>query len=225
MIKDFSKRATTVALATAGSVAAFGFAGAAQAAQLNANLGFVPMGGSTTYVSSSNLQNATQLTLVGPPNAGVNMVNIVPMTYLGGINDFYSGPLAVAVASSYVTLTPTTISIPGALGTEYPLASGTFQVTFTTASGPATFDATSYRKTSANANALDLYLLGTTTGTGFDPSPSQVLLNLNQVGGPPNATNYSATFSSPPASRVPEPSAILGILAVAGVGAFARRKS
>ena len=224
MIKDFSKRATTVALATAGSVAAFGFAGAAQAAQLNANVGFVPMGGSTTYVSSSNLQNATQLTLVGFPNAGVNMVNIVPTTYLGVTNDFYSGSLAVD-AASYVTLTPTTISIPGALGTEYPLASGTFQVTFTTASGPATFDATSYRKTSANANALDLYLLGTTTGTGFDPSPSQVLLNLNQVGGPPNATNYSATFSSPPAGRVPEPSAILGILAVAGVGAFARRKS
>ncbi|MFM7477860.1 MAG: PEP-CTERM sorting domain-containing protein, partial [Microcystis aeruginosa] len=69
---------------------------------------------------------------------------------------------------------------------------------------------------------------GTVTGTGFDPTPASVLVNLNQVGGPGGVVNASSTFASPPFSSptsVPEPSAILGILAVAGAGAFARRKS
>jgi len=217
MIKDFSKKAATVAIATAGSVAAFGFSGAAQAAQLNANLGFIPMGGATSY-AGPNLQNATSVTFVAPP--AVSMVNTIPASYLGAVNDFSTGPLQVSLAS-HVTISPLTFDFSEQDGVP---GSGAFTVTFNTAAGVAVFTATSFTKSSASPNTLDLLILGETSGIGFDTSPSQLLSNFNQVGGPPNAVNVSSTFSSPP-ERTPEPSAILGVLAVAGAGAFARRKS
>lgn len=216
MIKDFSKRATTVALATAGSVAALGFAGAAQAAQLNANIGYVPMG--TVSYTGTNLANATSVTF-----PALNYVNTNQPVYQGLANDFFSGPLAVAIMST-VAISPLTFDFSAPDGV---VGGGAFTVTFTTGSGSATFTATSFTTATATSNTLDLYINGITTGTGFDPSPSNLLVNLNQVGGPGGVVNASTTFASPPIpiNKVPEPSAILGILAVAGVGAFARRKS
>lgn len=219
MTTNISRKLTTGALALAGSVAAFGFAGAAQAAQLNANVGFGPVGGGTNYVGP-NLSNATSVTF-----ANTNVVNTNPATYLGNPNDFFSGPLAVALLSAVIP-TPLTFDFSEPDGVA---GAGAFTVTFTTASGLATFTTSSFTATSSpgNVNTLDLLLQGTTSGTGFDTTVSSILVNFNQAGGPGNAINYSATFTSPPVAptSVPEPSAILGILAVAGAGAFARRKS
>ncbi|WP_151695089.1 PEP-CTERM sorting domain-containing protein [Microcystis aeruginosa] len=217
MTTNISRKLTTGALALAGSVAAFGFAGAAQAAQLNANVGYVPVG--VVSYTGPDLSSATSVTF-----PALNLVNINPPTYLGNPNDFFSGPLAVAVASS-VTLAPLTFDFSA---TDGDPGAGAFTVTFTTASGPATFTATSFTTDTSpgNLNTLDLMIEGTITGTGFDTTLAEILVNLNQVGGPGNAVNASSTFGSQPSpTSVPEPSAILGILAVAGAGAFARRKS
>jgi len=215
MITNISRQLTTGALALAGSVAAFGFAGAAQAAQLNANIGYIPVG-SVSY-TGSNLPSATSVTF-----AGTNLVNTNPQLYLGNANDFYSGALAVSLGSN-VTLSNQTFDFAAADGVA---GAGAFTVTFATAAGTATFTTTSFTKASTALNTLALEMQGTTSGNGFDTSVSTILVNFNQVGGPGNTINYSATFVSPPApTSVPEPSVILGILAVAGVGAFARRKS
>ncbi|WP_072927754.1 PEP-CTERM sorting domain-containing protein [Microcystis aeruginosa] len=214
MITNISRQLTTGALAIAGSVAAFGFAGAAQAAQLNANIGYIPMG--TVSYAGSNLASATSVTF-----PTLNYVNTNQPLYRGLANDFYSGLLAVAIMST-VAISPLTFDFSAPDGVA---GGGAFTVTFTTASGPATFTATSFTTASATPDTVDLYINGITTGTGFDPSPSSLLVNLNQVSGPGGVVNASTTFSSPPINKVPEPSAILGILAVAGIGAFARRKS
>ena len=216
MITNISRQLTTGALAIAGSVAAFGFGGAAQAAKLlNANVGYIPMG--TVSYAGPNLASATSVTF--PVD---NYVNTNQPFYRGLPNDFFAGPLAVAIMST-VTISPLTFDFSAPDGVA---GSGAFTVTFATASGPATFTTTSFTTASANQNTLDVFINGITTGTGFDPSPSSLLVNLNQVSGPGGVVNASTTFSSPPVTtNVPEPSAILGILAVAGAGAFARRKS
>lgn len=218
MTTNISRQLTTGALAIAGSVAAFGFASAAQAAQLNANIGYVPVG--TTSYAGPNLANATSVTF---PN--INLVNTNPPTYLGSLNDFFSGPLAVAIGSS-VALSPLTFDFAEADGV---VGAGAFTVTFTTAAGTAIFTTTSFTTDTSpgNDNTLDLMIQGTVSGTGFDTTVAEILVNLNQVGGPGNVVNASSTFASPPSApptSVPEPSAVLGILAVAGIGAFARRK-
>jgi len=219
MITNISRQLTTGVLAIAGSAAAFGFASAAQAAQLNANIGFGPIGGGTSYVGS-NLSSATSVTF-----APISVVNLIPTTYLGNPNDFFSGPLTVNLLST-VTLSPLTFDFSEPDGVAGP---GAFTASFVTAAGTATFTTTSFTTDSApgNLNTLDMLLQGTTSGDGFDTTPSSIIVNFNQAGGPGNAINYSATFTSPPLppTSVPEPSVILGILAVAGAGAFARRKS
>jgi hypothetical protein len=197
----------------------------------------------TVSYAGPNLASATSVTF-----PALNYVNTNPPLYRGLPNDFSSGPLAVAIMST-VTISPLTFDFSAPDGVA---GSGAFTVTFTTASGTATFTAASFTTASANQNTLDVFINGITIGNGFnpspsslllnlnqvggpggiiigngfDPSPSSLLLNLNQVGGPGGVVNASTTFSSPPVTtNVPEPSAILGILAVAGAGAFARRKS
>jgi hypothetical protein len=216
MTTNISRQLATGALAIAGSVAAFGFGGAAQAAQLNANVGYTPMG--TVSYAGPNLASATSVTF-----PALNYVNTNQPLYRGLPNDFYLGsPLAVAIMST-VTISPLTFDFSAPDGVA---GSGAFTVTFATASGPATFTTTSFTTASSNQNTLDVFINGITTGTGFDPSLSSLIVNLNQVGGPGGVVNASTTFASPPViTNVPEPSAILGILAVAGAGAFARRKS
>jgi hypothetical protein len=219
MTTNISRQLATGALAIAGSVAAFGFGGAAQAAQLNANVGYTPMG--TVSYAGPNLASATSVTF-----PAANYVNTNQPFYRGLENDFYAGPLAVALMST-VTISPLTFDFSAPDGVA---GSGAFTVTFATAAGPATFTTTSFTTASSNQNTLDVFINGITTGTdfdpSFDPSPSSLIVNLNQVGGPGGVVNASTTFASPPVTtNVPEPSAILGILAVAGAGAFARRKS
>ncbi len=201
MITNISRRLTTGALAIAGGVGALSFAGAAQAAQLNANIGYIPMG--TVSYAGPNLAGATSVTF-----PTLNYVNTNQPSYLGLANDFYSGPLAVAIMST-VAISPLTFDFSAPDGVA---GAGAFTVTFITASGSATFTATSFTTASATSNTVDLYINGTTTGNGFDPSPSSLLVNLNQVSGPGGVVNASTTFSSPPiTTKVPEPSAILGI--------------
>ena len=217
MTTNISRKLTTGALALAGSVAAFGFAGAAQAAQLNANVGYVPVG--VVSYTGPNLSNATSVTF-----PALNFVNTNPATYLGKPNDFFSGPLAVSLGSN-VVLSPLTFDFSEPDGV---VGAGAFTVTFATTSGTATFTATSFTTDTSpgSTDTIDLLIQGTITGTGFDTTLAEILVNLNQVGGPGNAVNASSTFASKPSppTSVPEPSAILGILAVAGAGAFARRK-
>jgi hypothetical protein len=224
MMTNISKQLTTGALAIAGGVAAFGFGAIAQAAQLNANAGFIPAFGSNPSYVGANLANATSVTFSGPLN-----FNVVPPTYTppGGssaANDFATGGIA-QITNPLVTITPNTL---------LRTATGPINnfLSFTTIGGAAVFNLTSlvFETTPGDDNVLTLRAGGTIVGTGFDPSPAGLLLNFNQQGGT-GAVNFSATLSSPPAftppppQGTPEPSAILGILAVAGAGAFARRKS
>jgi hypothetical protein len=216
MMTNISRQLTTGALAIAGSVAAFGFGAIAQAATLNATLGFVPFGG--VSFTGPTLGTATSVDF-----AATNLVNTIPDTYdpPGSLpeapNDFLAGPLAVALGSP-VTLSPdpftTTIG-------------NTLTVSFTTAAGAATFTGALDVKASTGDNALDLFFLGEITGAGFDPSEASLSFAFTRVAG--GAINYSATLASPPSEPpvvgTPEPSTILAILAVAGAGAFARRKS
>jgi hypothetical protein len=77
--------------------------------------------------------------------------------------------------------------------------------------GDFTFSAASistiaYTSTGSGAaanTAISLYLLGTTSKTGFEATPSSVTLQLNSTGG--SAFSAAATLANPPSSAVPEP--------------------
>jgi len=104
-------------------------------------------------------------------------------------------------------------------------------LTFASATTPAnryTFTAGSGTITSQNTTGLNISFLGSFADSGgsFSTSPATVSLSIASSGVGQGTNTF--TFGTPPAfasTSVPEPSAILGILAVAGIGAFARRKS
>jgi PEP-CTERM motif len=224
-MKTISQHLTAGALAVAGTVATFGLGSVAQAAQLNANAGFAPQFGASPSYTGPNLGGATSVTFSAPLG-----FNNIPADYQppGGSlapNSFAPGEIAEITAAG-LTITPNTISS----STLTPIANF---LSFTTVGGPASFNVDLggifFEPSATDPNVLTIKFVGTITGTGFDPSPAGLLLNFNQQGGT-GAVNFSATLSSPPAFTpppprgVPEPSTMLGILAVAGAGAFARRK-
>jgi len=231
MITNISKRLTTVALATAGSVAAFGFAGAAQAATFaNGTFGGPTMPNGVTF--TGNLADASSITF----ESLAGLVANVPSTYtpLGGLtnpNDFKPGIGpggatfdVMAYFTAEFTGTPTTVlnlNLPGGKtnGIKLDFASTT------TPTNRYTFTADFGTVVDQTDTGLNVSFLGTFTDAGgtYMPAPASVSISIAATGVGQGTNTF--IFGTPPDGKVPEPSAVLGILAVAGIGAFARRKS
>ncbi|MCA2504190.1 MAG: PEP-CTERM sorting domain-containing protein [Microcystis sp. M54BS1] len=226
MITNISRRVTTGALAIAGSVAAFGFGGAAQAATV--------LAGTLSITGNANIdQWGTTDPMLKPLN--VSAVNSATGQFSGvTIADITSIPASFALTgtgtgmmSMFTAPSPLANFISVFVNTAYPVGPG---------SGTVIGDITSsvaYGTFVSNAG-------GSTTSYG-------VMGNMlfKEPNGYPNLLGtYNITFTRSVDSigqisqsyalslqksgvtiDIPEPSAILGILAVAGVGAFSRRKS
>ena len=237
MITNISRQLTTGVLAIAGSVAAFGFGGIAQALTApNATFGGNTLGGVTF---TGNLSTATSISF----NALTGFVSSVPSTYtpFGGTsaaNDFYTGPAGTTFgvgAGFDVTFTggDSVLHFSGAgvgnstEGVNLIFASN-FAVPGTTPGNRYTFTSSSGTITSQNDTGLNISFLGTFADSGGTFSTSAATVSLSIASSGVGQGSNVFTFGTPPAfasTSVPEPSAILGILAVAGIGAFARRKS
>jgi len=242
MITNISRRLTTGALAIAGSVAAFGFGGAAPVqAQAVCGPQFFTTFMTTpcrtgdklfTYISSSgstiadpgNFLTITQSTMpeihsftFTPANPLNSTAGVHTLSYSVKIVDdpntpenelltqmfssFSSGYTTTGMTDYGVSLDQTAWS--GSLG-------GTLIGTSSAKSGDIGGSGSPGNAVLVPAGVTELFVTNT-----FGVSTMGGLLN--------SITNdYLQTTKS---IGVPEPSAILGILAVAGVGAFARRKS
>lgn len=239
MITNISRQLTTGVLAIAGSVAAFGFGGIAQAQLTTANATFGGTTGGVTF--TGDLSTATSITF----NSLTGAVTNVPSTYtpFGGTpanNVFNLGPagatfgLGAGFGVTFAGGGPATVlDFSGAgAGNSTEGITLTFASTNlsagTTPANRYTFTAGSGSITSQNTTGLNISFLGSFADSGgsFSTSPATVSLSIASSGVGQGTNTF--TFGTPPAfasTSVPEPSAILGILAVAGIGAFARRKS
>ncbi|WP_375328579.1 PEP-CTERM sorting domain-containing protein [Microcystis sp. BLCC-F210] len=232
MITNISRQLTTGVLAIAGSVAAFGFGGIAQAQLTTANATFGGSSGGVTF--TGDLSTATSITF----NSLTGVVSSVPANYtpFGGTpapNVFASGP----AGTTFDALSGFNVAIAGGGSTLDFTGAGASNSTegitlnFASTTTPAnryTFTASSGRITSQNDFGVIIAFLGSFADSGGSFSTSAATATLSIASSGPNAGTNTFTFGTPPAfasTSVPEPSAILGILAVAGIGAFARRKS
>lgn len=212
MIANISRQLTTGALAIAGTVAAFGFAGAAQASTLvvvgNATIG--AWGTTNPVLTPTTLLSVTPTG--GGQFAGVTLADVslngafaLTGTGTGDTTTFTPAPAPVP---GFVTIATTPGNVIGnitptaSVGTNS--SSGGVSSTTYTVSGTTIFDeptgpdllgtfAITFNRTDSPGSTVELFTL--------------ILTKTNQP------------------VPVPEPSAILGVLAVAGAGAFARRKS
>ena len=223
MIKDFSKRATTVALVTAGSVAAFGFAGAAQAASLAGTLAISGTAEISPWGTTDPMLKAVSVTAV---NGGTGQFTGATMADPPATLDLTGTPSG----SSFNFVAPQNVAdfikvVVSAVppGAGYVIGDITSALSVGTFAGSATNNTTNYtvigdlnfREPNGFPSLLGTfsitYTRSVTTPVGGSEQVSQsYALSLQKTDQP---------------AGVPEPSAILGILAVAGVGAFARRKS
>jgi hypothetical protein len=233
MITNISRQLTTGVLAIAGSVAAFGFGGIAQA-QTTANATFGGSSGGVTF--TGDLSTATSITF----NSLTGVVSDVPADYtpFGGTpatNVFNLGPAGTTFlpgAGFGVTFAgggpATVLDFSGAgVGNSTEGITLNFAST-TTPVNRYTFTSSSGRINSQNAFGVNISFLGSFADSGGSFSTSAATVTLAIASSGQNAGTNTFTFGTPPAfasTSVPEPSAILGILAVAGIGAFARRKS
>ncbi|TRU20119.1 MAG: PEP-CTERM sorting domain-containing protein [Microcystis aeruginosa Ma_MB_S_20031200_S102] len=233
MITNISRQLTTGVLAIAGSVAAFGFGGIAQAQLTTANATFGGGTGGVTF--TGNLSTATSITF----NSLTGGVSDVPVNYtpFGGTpapNVFNSGPAGTTFAPFTSTFNVAIAGGGSSLDfTGAGAGNSTEGITLNFASTTAptnryTFTASSGRINSQSDFGLNISFLGSFADSGgsFSTSAATVTIAIASSGVGQGTNTF--TFGTPPAfasTSVPEPSAILGILAVAGIGAFARRKS
>ncbi|MCZ8120785.1 MAG: PEP-CTERM sorting domain-containing protein [Microcystis sp. LE18-22.4A] len=233
MITNISRRLTTGALAIAGSVAAFGFANTAPA-QAQAACPYFQM-----------LPNFLAL-----PNGCLDMDKLYKGSdpHTSDQADFLNSMITISVSQSggqdVHRLTYTRgPALPATVGSKFTLG---YTVEIAPSSS-AMFDAVSLGVDVAGqlpGITTKKYISGTTIGNsdigllssvnGTTPSPVLIpagitkLFILDEIevtsaGAQVNA--FTNTYTQKRIVKTPEPSAILGILAVAGVGAFARRKS
>lgn len=222
MITNISRQLTSGALAIASSVAAFGFAGAAQA-QISGTL---------------SITGTAQIDPWGTTNPMLKPLNV---TAINGATGQFAGVMLVDVSTpASFALTGTGSGIMTSFGSPSSLANFINIVVNTmppTGPGPGTvignITATQAMGTFAGIMGGDGTTTYTVTGTmAFDePNGFPDLLGTFSIGFTRSVTSgqvsesyaLSLQKSSVPVD-IPEPSAILGILAVAGAGAFARRK-
>ena len=226
MITNISKRVTTGALALAGSVAAFGFAGAAPAQAL--------ISGTLSITGTADID---------PWGTANPMLTPLDITAVNGATGQFEGVMLGDVQ------TPASFSLTGNPGASPMFSFGSPDsianfISIMVNQGPPTgpgpgtvignVTGTMAMGTFAGVPGGDGTTTYTVTGTiDFDePNPYPTLSGTFSIGFTRSVTggqvsesyNLSLQKSSVPTST-PEPAAILGILAVAGVGAFARRKS
>lgn len=255
MIKDFSKRATTVALAIAGSVAAFGFAGAApaQAApeciDVNGTF-FIPLKDFLALpdgcIDMDKLYKGYSATLINKDGMELTDASMGTPLY-----QFLQGNIAI---STTVIPGPGTQDVHrlsyqrGASLLAEPLT--TYQISYSVeivdpllrmfedvslgvdVAGQIAGTKTTKYVSALSYGGIDIGSLVSTNGGTVTPImvPADItkLYVMDEVVITENNAQFNSitnTFTQVPRKPVPEPSAILGILAVAGVGAFARRKS
>ncbi|CCI19301.1 conserved exported hypothetical protein [Microcystis aeruginosa PCC 9807] len=223
MITNISRQLTTGALAIAGSVAAFGFAGAAQAATiLSGTLALTGTAEIDPWGTPNPMLKPLNITAVNGATgqfAGVTTANIstpasFALTGTGtGMMSMFTAPSSLADFISITVNQPYPIG-PGpgivvgnitstvAFGTDMPSGGGDGTTTYTV-TGTMLFD-----EPNGYPDLFGTFSIGFTRSVTGGQVSQSYNLSLQKSG-----------------LTVPEPSAILGILAVAGVGAFARRKS
>ena len=202
------------ALAIAGTTAVFGLGAVAQAAAIPLNFGFTGIGTPTAVPSGSPLNIATSFNLVNP----------------NFINSEVSDPLNLITPGDLLTVNPTAINL-SALTTSFTPFAGNGFLTFPSSSGGRfVFNANLAAKdTGATASTLGVSFSGTVVDTLnlLDPTPAVVDFSLNRTFNGSNVSyNYAANFISPatPTIATPEPSAVLGMLALGLTGVLARRQ-
>lgn len=244
MITNISRRLTTGALAIAGSVAAFGFANTApvqaQAVVCGPQL-------FNNFKTNPCRQGDKLFTHINSSGIGINDPNnfltitetVLP---LGDLHTFTFTPATPLLSSSGTYVIDYTIEIvddPSTGDNElltkmFEAFSAGYTTTGQTDSGVSlnktvwsdAFGGTSLVGTS-EARSLDIGGIGSPGLTvQVDPNIKKLYVrdtfSVSSVNGSLNSITNDFRQKS---IDIPEPSAILGILAVAGVGAFARRKS
>ena len=205
MIPNISRQLTTGALALAGSVAAFSFAGAAQAVSVFTIAG-----------------NAT----ISPWGTANPVLTPTTINFAAGDGQFTGVTAADVTLPGAFTLTGTGVGPSTNFGVPGPIAGFT---TITTGAGPVIADVTPLVAVGTNVTTPVPLTTYTISGSvifnepvGPDLAGTFALVFVRAAGSQSYTLTFTKTDEPVP---VPEPSAILGILAVAGVGAFARRKS
>ena len=248
MIKEFSKRVTTVALATAGSVAAFGFAttSPAQASTLavcpnsgNFTLAdFAVLGVTGCYVGDKRFQYVDADPSSGDITTGIVLISSPPTSANSHSFNYSPRPTALTQAGGTYTIEylvevfndPAT-SVDDTLNQFFHQFSIGYDATGMADAG-ITVSKTVW------LGSIGGTLVGTSTAKSTDlggPSAGNVVSVPGHVQqlfvrdvfattSPMGAINSVTNDFTQKTKATPEPSAILGILAVAGVGAFARRK-
>lgn len=210
MITNISRQLATGTVAIAASVAALSFAGAAQASSM------IGVAGNAT-ASSWGTTDPT-LTLGAPTGlVGMSSGEFVGLSF-GDVG--VSQPITL-IGTPPVASTSYTFMNSGPISgfASINVAGGmTVDITPTQSSGMF--------NTMSGMNTTSYSVMGSAFFDYLDPmlTDETGVFNLvvMSVGG---GWVYALTFEKGALAAVPEPSAILGILAVAGVGAFARRKS
>ena len=244
MITNISRRLTTGALAIAGSVAAFGFA---NTAPVQAQVDCLPQ--SFNNFKTNPCRKGDKLfTHINSSGMGINDPNnfltitetVLP---LGDLHTFTFTPATPLLSSSGTYVIDYTIEIvdnPNTPDNElltkmFEAFSAGYTTTGQTDSGVSlnktvwsdAFGGSSLVGTS-EARSLDIGGIGS-PGLTVQIAPNIQKLyvrdtfSVSSINGSLNSITND--FRQKRIVKTPEPSAILGILAVAGVGAFARRKS
>jgi hypothetical protein len=243
MITNISRRLTTGALAIAGSVAAFGFAGAAP---VQAQAECIPQ--SFNNFKTNPCRKGDKLfTHINSSGIGINnQGNFLTITEtvlpLGDLHTFTFTPANPLVSSDGTYVIDYTIEIVDdpltpdneLLTKMFEAFSAGYTTTGQTDSGVSlnktvwsdAFGGSSLVGTS-EARSKDIGGIGSPGLTvPIDPNILKLYVrdtfSVSSVNGSLNSITNDFRQKS---KDIPEPSAILGILAVAGVGAFARRKS
>jgi hypothetical protein len=244
MITNISRRLTTGALAIAGSVAAFGFAGAAPA-QAQAQAECLPQ--SFNNFKTNPCRKGDKLfTHINSSGSGINASgNFLTITEtvlpMGDLHTFTFTPATPLTSLGGVYVIDYTIEIVDdpltpdneLLTKMFEAFSAGYTTTGQTDSGVSlnktvwsdAFDGSSLVGTS-EARSKDIGGIGSPGLTvPIDPNIQKLYVrdtfSVSSVDGSLNSITNDFRQKS---KDIPEPSAILGILAVAGVGAFARRK-
>jgi len=241
MITNISRQLTSGALAIAGSVAAFGFANTAPVqAQAVCGPQFFTTFMTTpcrkgdklfTYISSSGTtinDAGSFLTITESKTPEVHSFTFTPASPLGSTAGVHTLSYSVEIVDDPDT-------VPNELLTKM---FSTFSSGYTTTG--MTDKGVSLEQT-AWSGSLGGTLIGTSTAKSTDiggtGSPGNVItvpadvkklfvtntFGVSTPGGLLNSITNDYTQKTK-SIEIPEPSAILGILAVAGIGAFARRK-
>ncbi len=241
MITNISRQLTTGALAIAGSVAAFGFAGAAP---VQAQAVCFPQSFNNFKTNpcrkGDKLFTHISSTGTGLDDPGNSLTITETVLPLGDLHTFTFTPATPLLSSSGDYVIDYTIEIvdnPDTPDNElltqmFSAFSGGYTTTGQTDSGVSlsktvwsdAFGGSSLVGTS-EAKSLDIGGIGSPGPTvQVDPNILKLYVrdtfSVSSVNGSVNSITNDFRQKS-----IPEPSAILGILAVAGVGAFARRKS